>query len=58
MAIEIDGQYHHEKNQIELDEERTMKIQLLRLVELRFSNHEVLCRLDLVIKSIENHVNS
>jgi len=53
VTIEVDGGYHSESDQIKSDAERTARLNELGYTELRFSNEEVLCDLDNVLKKIK-----
>ena len=53
VTVEIDGGYHNEADQLKSDEERTARLNELGYTELRFTNEEVLCDLDRVLKTIK-----
>lgn len=53
LVIEVDGDYHSSKEQVEKDKERTDILNSNGLEVLRFSNKEILENIDLVLKSIE-----
>lgn len=52
LTIELDGGYHRVPEQMKKDEERTARLQELGYTELRFTNEQVLCNIDNVIKEI------
>ena len=53
VTIEVDGGYHTEADQMKSDKERTARLNELGYTELRFTNEEVLCDLDNVLKKIK-----
>ena len=53
VTVEIDGGYHKEADQMKSDEERTARLNELGYTELRFTNEEILCDLDRVLKTIK-----
>lgn len=53
LVIEVDGGYHSEPRQVADDEVRTERLQSLGYGVIRFSNDEILCHLDEVIKMIQ-----
>ena len=52
LTIELDGGYHRVLEQMKKDEERTARLQELGYTALRFTNEQVLCDIDNVIKEI------
>ena len=54
LIIEIDGGYHFEGEQPEKDEERTNYLSSIGYSVLRFTNEEVLCNIDDVLKKISD----
>ena len=52
LAIEVDGEYHLNPNQKEYDEERTKRIEASGVKIIRFTNHEVLANLEVVLVKI------
>ena len=52
LTIELDGGYHRVPEQMKKEEERTARLQELGYTELRFTNEQVLCEIDNVIKEI------
>lgn len=54
VTVEIDGGYHKEAGQMKSDEERTARLNDLGYTELRFTNEEILCDLDRVLKTIKS----
>ena len=53
VTVEVDGGYHNEADQMKSDEERTARLNELGYTELRFTNEEILCDLDRVLKTIK-----
>ncbi len=53
VTIEVDGGYHNVEKQIKSDAERTARLKELGYTELRFSNEEILCDIDNVLKKIK-----
>ena len=58
LIIEVDGAYHSEPVQQEYDEGRTERLESLGFRVLRFFNEEVLNKIDVVINSIQNHIQN
>ena len=58
LIIEIDGEYHHQPEQIEADKMRTQILNELGFKVIRFTNHEVKGNIDAVVNEIEKQVNS
>jgi very-short-patch-repair endonuclease len=52
LAIEVDGEYHHEIAQQLADEERTMALNKLKIKVIRFTNHDVIYNMDEVQNQI------
>lgn len=57
LVIEVDGGYHNDKQQIELDEERTLSLNQKGFKVVRFTNEEVIGNLDEVLKSISTELS-
>ena len=57
LVIEVDGGYHNDKQQLELDEERTLWLNQKGYKVIRFTNEEVIGHLDEVLKSISTELN-
>ena len=54
VTVEVDdGGYHDETDQMKSDAERTARLNELGYTELRFTNEEILCDLDNVLKKIK-----
>jgi len=53
LAIEVDGEYHHESSQLDYDGERTKLIEATGVEILRFSNYQVINCLDEVLAEIK-----
>jgi len=56
LVIEIDGEYHNQKEQLKLDQERTKLLEFQGLKVIRFSNVEVSSNLSKVIDEIKNRI--
>jgi len=54
LIIEIDGEYHNDKDQILKDKERTNYFVEIGMQEIRFSNNEILFELENVLDVINN----
>ena len=52
LIVEVDGEYHQEKEQIQYDEIRTQTLNELGFHVVRFSNTEVLNDIDTVVKKL------
>ncbi|MCX6351942.1 MAG: endonuclease domain-containing protein [Bacteroidetes bacterium] len=52
LVVEIDGGYHYEKDQKELDEARTLHLNSYGYTEIRFSNEEVINDIDGVVRRL------
>ena len=50
LVVEIDGEYHSKKDQIEIDLHRTEDIEAFGIKVLRFSDEQVLEEIDSVIQ--------
>jgi len=58
LVIELDGEYHNNKQQKSNDDFRTQELRSLGLKVIRFTNAEVLNNLSGVIKSIRETISS
>ncbi len=56
LIIEVDGGYHSELNQMNNDEQRTSVLARMGFDIIRFSNEEVLFDIDIVLKTIKEHL--
>jgi len=56
VVIELDGEYHNEKEQIYYDNERQKTIEELGFKVLRFTNKEIEKELDKVIEKIKKYI--
>ncbi len=54
LIIEIDGEYHNNKEQIIKDKERTAYFTEIGLKEIRFSNQQILFQIENVLNEIDN----
>ncbi|QDH79810.1 endonuclease domain-containing protein [Echinicola soli] len=52
LVVEVDGEVHLELEQVERDEGRTFELEELGLKVIRFTNKEVFCDLENVLKKI------
>lgn len=50
LSIEVDGEIHLKKEQIEYDKNRTEELNLLEIKEIRFTNEEIDKNISLVLK--------
>lgn len=57
LIIEIDGEYHNEEEQMILDEARTHRLKNKGYNIIRFTNDEVLCHTEYVIRIIEDYIS-
>ena len=53
LAIEIDGNAHFSKDGVEYDRERNTYFRGAGIQTVRFSNHDVLTQIDVVLANIE-----
>ena len=59
LVIEVDGEYHNNKEQIELDQERTLELEQKHLFKvIRFTNEEVKFEISKVLTTIKQILNS
>ena len=58
LVIEVDGAYHSEPVQKEYDEGRTERLESMGFRVLRFSNEEVINKIDDVINSIKSYIQN
>lgn len=59
LVIEVDGEYHNNKEQIELDQERTLELEQKHLFKvIRFTNEEVKFEISKVLSTIKQILNS
>ena len=58
LSIEVDGKNHEKKTQIIYDQERTLFIRELKVLELRYRNEEVLTNFDKIEKDILEHLGA
>ena len=56
LIIEVDGGYHNEEEQIALDAARSERLRAKGYNILRFTNDEVLCRTEEVLRQIEEYI--
>ncbi len=56
LVIEVDGSFHDEIEQKEYDAGRTLALQEFGLKVIRFSNEEILYRINSVITHISRHL--
>ncbi len=56
LVIEVDGGYHFEEKQQEMDEIRTKHLRELGFDELRFTNEEIFSNIDIVLQTIQEYL--
>ena len=54
LIIEIDGEYHNNKEQVLIDKERTAYFNEIGLQEIRFTNNQVLFEIEIVLNKIDD----
>ncbi len=57
LVIEVDGNYHYNREQAQYDEGRTFELTDLQLKIIRFTNSEVTERIEFVLREIEKHLS-
>jgi very-short-patch-repair endonuclease len=58
LVVEVDGDYHNEREQKQYDEGRTFELGELNIKVIRFTNQEVLENIDFVLNEISSHLKS
>jgi very-short-patch-repair endonuclease len=58
LILEIDGKYHDSEEQKSEDFKRSELLQFQGLKEIRFTNEEIINDIDLVLKKLEQEINS
>ena len=58
LIVEVDGDCHNEREQKEYDEGRTYELAELNIKVIRFTNNEVMQKLDFVLEEISKHLKS
>jgi very-short-patch-repair endonuclease len=58
LIVEIDGDYHNEREQKQYDEGRTYELSELNIKVIRFTNQEVIQNPDFVLQEISCHLKS
>ncbi|MCR5138773.1 MAG: DUF559 domain-containing protein [Bacteroidaceae bacterium] len=53
LSIELDGDYHQIPEQLVSDEQRTVELTQMGIMEIRFTNEEIINNLDEVLKKIQ-----
>ena len=53
LVVEIDGEYHNDREQHQYDEGRVYELKELNVKVIRFTNREVLDNMDFVLKKIQ-----
>jgi very-short-patch-repair endonuclease len=56
LIIEVDGEYHNNKEQTLKDKERTSYFNEIGLQEIRFTNNQVLLEIEKVLEKINNEI--
>jgi len=57
LIIEVDGGYHSMPEQVDADEARSEVLNHYGFRILRFKNEEIIGNIDVVLKSIKDHIN-
>ena len=57
LAIEVDGEYHNEQEQKEYDQGRTYELEENGIKVIRFTNQEIIEKLDWVLEEIKKYLN-
>jgi very-short-patch-repair endonuclease len=58
LVVEVDGDYHNDRDRKEYDEGRTYELGELNIKVIRFTNREVLEDNDFVVETILQHLKS
>jgi ATP-dependent DNA helicase RecG len=58
LVVEVDGDYHNDRDRKEYDEGRTYELGELNIKVIRFTNREVLEDIDFVLETILQHLKS
>lgn len=58
LVIEVDGKYHENPKQIDLDKERSKILKFNGLDLIRFSNEEILNRTNQVLQNIQEKIHN
>jgi very-short-patch-repair endonuclease len=56
LVIEIDGEYHLDKEQMDYDSGKTFELEEYNLTVLRFSNNDIKLNLENVLMEIKKHL--
>jgi very-short-patch-repair endonuclease len=56
LVVEIDGSYHNREDQKQYDKERTEILESFGLKELRFTDDDVLNRIDRILDQIRQYL--
>ena len=56
LVIELDGQYHKDESIKIMDEKRQKILELMNLNFLRFSEEQVRCNLEKVVRAIQRYI--
>ena len=56
--MEVDGDYHNDRDQKEYDQGRTYELGELKITAIRFTNREVLENIGFVLETISQHLKS
>lgn len=57
LAIEVDGGYHQDKDQVDYDKARQQLLEALKIDFLRFTNNDIFIDIDLVVQKIRDQIN-
>ena len=58
LVIEVDGGYHNQQEQTELDQQRSIWLEKQGYTVLRFSNEEVAYNIESVIQTIKQQISN
>lgn len=58
LVVEVDGAYHAEREQMEMDEDRTEALGRMGFRVIRFTNEEVMYNTEETIKTIKNNIKN
>ena len=58
LVVEVDGEYHNTEEQIELDKQRTLRLNNAGFKVIRFTNKQVIYSVSKVLDEIENELDN
>jgi len=56
LIVEVDGDYHQTREQVEYDKGRTFELSEFKIKVVRFTNSEVMEDIGFVLREIEKHL--